>query len=63
VEALQRYCFTPLSTDATFRESCPKLLTGNELAMMKAHYIGVGTDTVPIILWLNAPLVKQTLNL
>jgi len=53
---LQRYCFTPLSTDATFRESCPKLLTGNELAMMKAHSIGVGTDTVPIILWLNAQL-------
>ena len=34
----------------------PKLLTGNELAMTKAHSIGVGTDTVPIILWLNAHL-------
>ena len=56
MEALQRYCFTPLSTGATFRESSPKLLTGNELGMKKAHSIGVTTDTVPSILWLNAHL-------
>lgn len=57
VKALQIYCFTPLSTDATFRQSCPKVLTGKGLAMRKAHSIGVLSSDISNILWLFEHLV------
>lgn len=54
MKPLRRYCFTALSTDATFRQPCPKVLIGNGLPMTKAQPIAVLSETLSTILWLSA---------
>jgi hypothetical protein len=50
IKALKRNVFTHLSTDATFRSTAAKSLSGNGLTDSKVHLVGVVGPAISIIL-------------